>query len=91
MGTITKTVKRLETKRGNAQRPDLEKPVRKVIEDVREALHVGNPAAVDAIDQLEAGVKSLIREYRALVEDGAAHREQDDNAEDDHHEDHPGA
>jgi hypothetical protein len=25
------------------------------------------------------------------VEDGAAHREQDDNAEDDHHEDHPGA
>jgi hypothetical protein len=33
----------------------------------------------------------LIRECRALAEDGAAHREQDDNAEDDHREDHPGA
>jgi hypothetical protein len=91
MGTIVKTVKRWPAKRGNPQRSEIEKRVRKVIEDVREALRLGDPGAVDAVDQLDAGARSLRRERRALAEDGAAHREQDDNAEDDHHEDDPGA
>jgi hypothetical protein len=81
MGTITKTTKRLKVKRGSAQRSELEKRVRTVIEDVREALRLGDPGAVDAIDQLEAAAKSLVRERRAFAENADAHREQDDDAE----------
>ncbi len=72
----------IAAKRGNVQRSELEKRIRKVITDVREALRLGDPGAADAIHQLEAGAQSLVREYRARVEDANAHREQDDDAED---------
>lgn len=72
----------ISAKRGNAQRSRLEKRIRKVIEDVREALRLDDPGAADAIDRLQAGAKSLVHEYRALAEDATAHREQDDDAED---------
>jgi hypothetical protein len=72
----------ISAKRGNAPRLELEKRIRNVIRDVREALRLGVPGAVDAIHQLEVGAQSLVREYRALVEDATAHREQDDGAED---------
>jgi hypothetical protein len=62
-----------------------------VLEDVREALRLGDPGAVDAFDQLKAGAMSLVREYQTIADDVDAHREQDDSAEDDHHEDDPGA
>ena len=91
MGTITKTTKRLKANRGNAQPSELEKRVRHLIEDVREALRLGAPGAVNAVDQLDAGARSLLRGRQALAEEGTAHREQDDNAEDDQHEDDPGA
>ena len=82
MSPVKKTVKRLKTKRGNAQRSELEKQVRKVIEDVREALRRGDPGAVDAILRLEAGAKALMSERRAVGENADAHRQRDDDAED---------
>ena len=82
MSPINKTVKRLKTKRGNAQRSELEKQVRKVIEDVSEALRRGDPGAVDAILRLEAGAKALMSERRAVGENADTHRQRDDDAED---------
>ena len=49
--------------------------MRKLIEDVREALRMGDPGAADAIDQLEVGARSLAREAQGLQEDADASRE----------------
>jgi hypothetical protein len=78
----SKTGKRDKAKRGNPQRSALERRVRELIEDVREAMRRGDAGAVDAILRLEAGAKALMREHRAIADDADAHRAQDDDAED---------
>ena len=62
----------------SVQRTALEQRVRRVINDVREALRVGAPGAVEALDQLESGARTLRREQQTLVEDADRHREADD-------------
>ena len=49
-----------------------------VEDDIREALRLGEPGAVDAIDQVELGARALRREQQGLVEDADRHREADD-------------
>jgi hypothetical protein len=65
-------------KRLSGQRSALERRVWQLIDDMREALRLGEPGAVDAIDQLELGARALCREQQGLVEDADRHREADD-------------
>jgi ElaB/YqjD/DUF883 family membrane-anchored ribosome-binding protein len=60
------------------QQSALEFRVQQLIDDVHEALRLGAPGAVDAVDQLEAGAKRLVRERQARVDDANRHREADD-------------
>ena len=64
--------------RRSGQRSALERRAWQLIDDTREALRLGEPGAVDAIDQLELGARALRREQRGLVEDADRHREADD-------------
>jgi hypothetical protein len=69
---------RKQVKRRSGQRSALERRVWQLIDDIREALSLGEPGAVDAIDQLELGARALRREQQSLVEDADRHREADD-------------
>lgn len=72
----------LQATSGGMQRSELGRRVCKAIEDVREALRLGDPGAVDAFNQLEVGAKSLVHEFQARVEYADAHRGQNDDPED---------
>ena len=64
--------------RRSGQLPALERRAWQLIDDIRQALRLGEPGTVDAIDQLELGARALRREQQGRVEDADRHREADD-------------
>ena len=52
--------------RRSGQRSALERRAWQLIDDIREALRLGEPGAIDAIDQLELGARALRRDNKVL-------------------------